>query len=420
MPQAFCEENGVSLQQNLSFQQNDQVQTERNKKHWAKSNALAKKHRAESNALAKKQRAESNELAKRQRTEANELARKHRAESNELARKHRAELNELARKHRAELNESAKKHTKDTVMQGVSSKLNKNQSDAKTIASSPNQTVQSGVSNSSHIESIKKKTEKLKRIMPAVPEYLYETASFTGAVSTVWTDMTASTLGTKELREKYDEFYTASLNYRSMAEMQLVYANRAIKNNNVDKARQYIDKYHRYIKLFNLSNQGAIATYQGNIESSREFAKGIYEGSKAAAAYGANMVPGPWASSVVDGVFTVTDFAVDGTDIGFSGASKKAISKVIAKTILDHAKFDELGGKSFSQALDEGITGAIGSSKLYSIMNKSLQSPELQKQLMSVLARSASYGGRKLTEEQATKLIYAITNSKTGAEMQGD
>ncbi len=285
------------------------------------------------------------------------------------------------------------------------------------IPSLPDQTQQRVAVDSDQIALVKTKIEKRLRTIPPVPEYLYETSSFTGAVATVWTDLTAPILGTRKLREKYDEFYTASLNYRSMAEMQLVYAKRFLENSDVDRAQQYTEEYHRYVQLFNLSNQGAIAVYQGNIESSREFAKGIYEGSKAAASYGADMIPSPWASSFVDGVFTVTDFVVDGTDIGFSGASKKAVSKVVAKTILDYAKIDELGGKSFSQALDEGITGAIGSSKLYSILDKSLQSPELQKQLMSVLARSASYGGRKLTKDQASKLIYAIVNSQANMEI---
>lgn len=384
IPQAIGSENNESSQQNITSQQLG-------------------------NQLRKKQSSESNGLRKKHTTEQYELGRKRTMEQYELGRKHTMEQYELG------INQQTQRRKADDKQ----SEIIRSPIDTKSNELSPSGNQQTESSDDNQVASTKAQIEKLQRITPAAPSYRYETSSFTGAVSTVWTDMTAPILGTKMLREKYDEFYSASRNYRSMAEMQLAYANRFLKNNDVVKARQYIDEYHRYIKLFNLSNQGASAAYLGNIDSSREFAKGIYEGSKAAASYGANMVPGPWASSLVDGVFTVTDFAVDGTDIGISGASKKVVSKVIAKTILDYAKIDELGGKSFSQALDEGITGAIGSSKLYSILDKSLQSPEFQKQLMSVLARSASYGGRKLTEDQASKLIYAVVNSGANQKMLG-
>lgn len=145
-------------------------------------------------------------------------------------------------------------------------------------------------------QSIKRRTAAI----PPPPEYLYSADTITGAISTVWMDATGGILGTKELRDKYDEFYFAALGYRSMASRAIVRANRALIQGNTQMASELVALFDRHIRLFKLSADGATAAYEGNSSAASTLAKGIYDGCKASVKFGSKFVLGPAASQLVD------------------------------------------------------------------------------------------------------------------------
>ncbi|MEW6374258.1 MAG: hypothetical protein AB1502_00510, partial [Thermodesulfobacteriota bacterium] len=247
------------------------------------------------------------------------------------------------------------------------------------------------------IQQVANEIQKRKNSLPSTPEYLFSVSSVKDTIATVWMDITSPILG-KDLRKRYDDFYFAAIDYRGMAEMKLIHAQRFLNAQDIDKARASVKDSDRYLKLFYLSNGAAIDVFKGNIDSAGELARGIYNGSKASVKYGAGVLLSPWGSKVVDGVFLITDFAVDVGEIGVPEASKKGISNALVDAIFDLVKIKSLGGKTLSQVLTKSTTELVGSSQLYPILDDILKSPEFEKALMTVLAKSAAYVVKEVTK----------------------
>lgn len=253
--------------------------------------------------------------------------------------------------------------------------------------------------------------EQRLKTLPEKPAYLYETSSLSGKISSTWVEMTSGILGTEDLRDKYDEFYTASVQYRSLSETQLVKARNFAERGDIETANHYIAKSERSKQLSSLSNQGAIEVYLGNLDAAKEFADGIYKGSKAAVKYGANFVGmGPVASQAIDAVFDVADFAVKATDIGIKDAAKEVLVDKVASAILD-VGLNSLGGKSMSDVLKRGATQGVGQSGLNELLQKVLKSNELRKSIMSVVAQSSAYVANDFVSDQLAQSISAALDA---------
>ena len=259
----------------------------------------------------------------------------------------------------------------------------------------------------SSASELKQSIEQRKLRVPAQPEYLYSTDTFTGAVSTVWIDLTGHLLGSSQLRSSYDEFYFAALGYRSEAVRAIYRAGRSLDGGDIERANDYIREFDRYEKLFTLSNNGAIAAYEGNSSSASTFAQGIYDGSKASVKFGAKFVLGPTGSRLVDQGFDVADFMVDAPELGLAQAAKKALSKQLVDVVFDLIPIDLAGGKTISQFLDKSSGKIIGSSGLYALLDEAFRSPQFAKELMRFLGKS----GQIITEETAKSFaLLALSN----------
>ncbi len=250
--------------------------------------------------------------------------------------------------------------------------------------------------------------QRLKNL-PAPPEYLYKTDSFTGAVASTWVEMTSGILGTKGLREKYEEFYLSAVDYRGLAQMQLIRAKRVAKQGDVQTARHFLKSADHYLKLSNLSSQGAAQVYLGNIDAAAEFARGIYEGSKKSVSFGA-VALGPAGSRAVDIVFTATDFAVRATDVGLSEAAKETFVKLLTEAAIKNVPISSLGGKSLSDVITKTTTKAIGSSQVYGILKSASSSPEFSKAVTTLLAKSAARELNRLAKDQVARVILVLAS----------
>jgi len=244
-----------------------------------------------------------------------------------------------------------------------------------------------------------------KRLLPPNPPYLYSTDTVSGSIATVWMDLTGNLLNTQDLRAKYDEFYYAAVDYRAMEFLALMRAERALRDNTLDRANAYVAEADRYLQLFGLSNQGAIEAYNGNIDAAARFARGIYDASMASTKFGAAVVLGPWASRAADGVFLATDFLVDLSELGLDEAVQRAVRTALADVMFDELRVASLGGKTLSQFLTTPVTQAIGSSRVYPILNEILGEPEFQRAFMTVLAKSA----KNITNELAKELTKRVS-----------
>lgn len=259
---------------------------------------------------------------------------------------------------------------------------------------------------------VQRRIEARRKALPTKPEYLYGTETISGAIATVWMDVTGVLLGTQDLRARSDEFYIAALDYREMAVLALLRAERSVKGSEPEKAHAYVAEADRYLMLNNLSSQGAIGAYEGNSDAAMRFARGIYGASKASAKYGAGVLLGPWASRTVDGVFLATDFVIDSQALGLDESASRALREAVATILLDEIPLPSLGGRTLSQVLTNATTHTIGSSQLYPILDEVLGAPEFERGFMAVLARSGAHVSREavkaVTKRISTELAGAL------------
>lgn len=272
-------------------------------------------------------------------------------------------------------------------------------------------TPQSQQSNQTSITTTDTKpSDLLRRIDKAIarararkpPDYLYETTSVPGQVVGTWTEMTAGILGTKDQRVAYDNFYQSSVAYAGMVEGSLLRARKAALNNDPATGSHLLETALRYERQLILSDKAAIEAYNGNIDASAELAKGLYEGSKAAAIYGSSFVMGPVGSQVVDSVFDITDFAVDTSDNGLSSATKKLVADKLTEMIFSHVP---VNGKTLEDTVNQGVTKALGNPEVYKIVRGIVSNPEFSKAFMSFMAKSSAYKVGEITEDQVNKII---------------
>jgi len=249
--------------------------------------------------------------------------------------------------------------------------------------------------------------ERRQKVFPLAPDYLYETSSFTGAVSSTWLEMTSGMLGTKGLRDKYEEFYLSAVDYRNLAQVQLIRAKRYAEKGDAKTASHFLKSADHYLELFNLSRQGAEQAYLGNIDAAAELARGIYEGSKKAVSFGGDAL-GPAGSRVVDIVFTATDFAVQASDVGVSQALKETLADILAEAVLKSVPDSSLGGKTLSEAITKKTTKVIGSSQAYGILKAASGSAKFSKAFTTLLAKSTASELNSLTKDQVAKIVLGL------------
>ena len=249
--------------------------------------------------------------------------------------------------------------------------------------------------------------ERRQKVFPLAPDYLYETSSFTGAVSSTWLEMTSGMLGTKGLRDKYEEFYLSAVDYRNLSQVQLIRAKRYAEKGDAKTASHFLKSADHYLELFNLSRQGAEQAYLGNIDAAAELARGIYEGSKKAVSFGGDAL-GPAGSRVVDIVFTATDFAVQASDVGVSQALKETLADILAEAVLKSVPDSSLGGKTLSEAITKKTTKVIGSSQAYGILKAASGSAKFSKAFTTLLAKSTASELNSLTKDQVAKIVLGL------------
>ena len=196
--------------------------------------------------------------------------------------------------------------------------------------------------------------------LEGTPEYLYNVETLDGKISTVFMDVTEILRFKKGRRDEYDAFYSEASERRILMTLELIDARRAFDLGKTDTAQRTYDSATRYFEQFQLSSRASFATYEGNLESARRLADRIYRTSKFAAKFLASHSGIPGAVYTIDALFTLTDFGVTQSDVGWSGATEELFINIAAGVIMK-TPTESLGGKSLSQALQGDATKMIGS-----------------------------------------------------------
>lgn len=239
--------------------------------------------------------------------------------------------------------------------------------------------------------SIRDRMRRHLAAVPSIPQYAYATATPFDQIATLAVGVGTSWLRGGNLQDHYNEFYFAAVDYRLMALRSLHRAQLAMQEGDHRKATSYIDSSDRYLKEFYLCVDGARAVYAGDLDGAADIAAAIYTGSKVSAKFTAALVPGPWASRLVDGIFMTADFIVDSSSLSSSEADRNLALSAIEQVALHYIKIPSLGNRTISDAIAAPTRKLIGSSGVYPILVEAFGAPEFTKEVMSVLGRSGAH-----------------------------
>jgi hypothetical protein len=251
----------------------------------------------------------------------------------------------------------------------------------------------------------------IERLIAAVPEnppYLYDVDTFSSAVSTVATDL----IGSKGKRVLYDEYYFAAIEYRTMAQVQLNLARRAVRNSAEVTARDHVNQAMRLLDRRNSYATAASDVYVGNVDTTYARVEPVYKVSAVTARILARVDPTPLTSTIIDTVFTGTDYYVNRANLG-ADAAKEALIRDVAVMVLMQSPTQSLGGRSIAEVIQGDAARKIGSSGIYRILDEQLRNPAFQKQFMSVLAKSGAAGAELVAEHAFTDLLRAPSAADT-------
>jgi hypothetical protein len=217
------------------------------------------------------------------------------------------------------------------------------------------------------LDTIKRRLQAL----PAYPPYLHGTnAGWRGAIADA-----AVQVANRQRLDEYDRWYQAALNYRGLAQVQLIRAERFARTGKVEEAQRFSQDSDRCLKLYYLANDAAISVYSAGVEKAVYYAKAVYETSRAAFVLTSSAAGlGPVASVLADRLYTATDFAVNTSEMGLSKAAKQALIDIIAQ---------EIGKEMVKEIAGTGLKGAQGAKPATAL-----------KDLVTRLARDRSFCGR--------------------------
>lgn len=250
---------------------------------------------------------------------------------------------------------------------------------------------------------------RLEAVMPGQPTYYYAVDTFEQGVATVWDTFTSPLTDSAQRHKTHDEFYHSALNYRANARIALIQARRFALEGNSGAAHNAIANFERNIKQLARANAGAAAVYQAGLDESEVYAEQLYRASKMAA-IGLSRPMGKHVSSVVDGLFVLTDANIERTEIGLSRASKRAVSKLAVKAFFQEGGFGETGG-SLGHRLDDATRAVVGQSGLYQLLGRVGFSEGVRGELMSMIATHGSAELAGLAEDKIASIVDAVLSS---------
>jgi len=232
--------------------------------------------------------------------------------------------------------------------------------------------------------SLREAIERGLKALPPYPEYIHGQGGLADAVLEV---------GARKRIEEYDRWYGVAINYRGLAEVELLRARRLLNRGESDAAKEHVERSNGYVKQSHLANQAAITCYQAGVEQANLKAKAVYESSRAAFVFVSGAAGlGPFATVIADHVYTATDFAVNWKQSGLSHATKQAVIDVISQEI-GKAILKEAG-----VVLPKDVKGARLTTNVRDLVKKLATDSEFSERIVRRVAQ-------KTTEEVTSSMV---------------
>ncbi len=260
--------------------------------------------------------------------------------------------------------------------------------------------------------SLENRIERLLSVIPEMPEYLYDVSTRSGAVSTVFMDVTSWRRDAAGRREIYDEFYQAADEYRTLAKLELIYARRALNGGKLDVAGRRYDRAVRNLQQFEMYSDATFDVHADDLESATRLAREAYESSKAVTKFGAHFLPYPNAAYTVDFLFTIVDFCVAESDVGLSDAAKELLVDIAVDAAMQ-IPTDSLGSKSLAKVLENRTDKLIGSSGLHQVLGNISHDPDFKTRIMQLLATSGRASVNMITEAQLEAFVHQLKRAES-------
>ena len=243
-----------------------------------------------------------------------------------------------------------------------------------------------------------------RRSLPPVPDYLPGTTpGVLGGIADAWTEL----FGQKGVSD-YDKWWSAAVNYRTLAETNLIRAEPFARDGNITQAERFMQESERSLKLFGLSNDAAFASYQYAQEKARVAGKAVYELSRVAFVFTSGAAGlGPEASVLADHLYTAIDFVVNSSECGLSEAAKQTVIDVVAEQVGKEVLRQVTGGSINT------VKGADINGRVSDLLRKIGQDSGFSKRIVSAIAR-------RTAEEVSSDMIARVLSEVLGAVAPGE
>lgn len=204
-------------------------------------------------------------------------------------------------------------------------------------------------------------------------------------------------LGTWGKFDTYQELYLLAVNRRNLAADALSSADGFLKKGDLPNTRKYAGRAAKFYAQSNELFNVAELVFAGSVEMTADTLNAIYRGTTEALRFGLAVECGPKCVEVADVVLLMTDYAVDSSTVGADEAKRNALAKALTTALLKSS--------GLPTWVEKRTTHSIGGSGLYNLLDKTLSAPELQKEVMRLLAESGAYAADQFLNEVVRKAI---------------
>ncbi|PKK85639.1 MAG: hypothetical protein CVT48_04550, partial [Thermoplasmata archaeon HGW-Thermoplasmata-1] len=156
-------------------------------------------------------------------------------------------------------------------------------------------------------------------------------------------------------QKEYDELHQAGIDYDLLSYNAIIKSSRFLRNGDIINAQEYLTRSLNFNYISSEYFCAAAYFADGYYEKAEEKVRLTYELSKMTAKVIASAIPG--ASKIIDAVFLTMDYAIDCSNNGLDEATKNLATDIAIDMVLNKIPFNELGGKTLKDALENQVGG---------------------------------------------------------------
>jgi len=180
-----------------------------------------------------------------------------------------------------------------------------------------------------------------------------------------------------ELVEKVETLYFSAIDYQVLSLRSLRFAKEFLRENNLSKANEYLERAERYYKLATAICRGSYDVLDTTYDAAQWMV--IYKASKTALGFTVTGTLGVAGSTIFDTGTLYTDFLLDKSIVSQEEAKKRLISKAISSA------FHRFTG--IAETTGDIVKHGWGSSRAYPVLQKIIGTSEFKDAVMKEFMR---------------------------------